>query len=66
MIHLPLTNEETQILSNVIECCITELRGEIKHTDSYEFKNELKQRRELLANLLQKVRTFDVIPAAAD
>lgn len=55
MTNLTLSKEETIILANVIECCISELRGEIVHTDNWEFKAELKQRKETLRSLLERM-----------
>ncbi|RPI83869.1 MAG: hypothetical protein EHM41_14845 [Chloroflexi bacterium] len=64
MLNLNLSNEETKVLADVIECCISELRGEIVHTDNWEFKAELKQRKEMLRSLL--IRMNQQIPVTVN
>ncbi len=55
MIQLELTKEEEQDLREEVEKRLTELDHEIAHTDSVDFKNMLKRRRQSLRKLLEKL-----------
>lgn len=50
--NLSLTVEEQQALMDVLECSISELHTEIMHTDRRDLRQCLKDRKELLVNLL--------------
>jgi hypothetical protein len=52
MIELNLTNEERDMLKNLLETCISDLRVEIVRTESLDYKDELKQRKIVLLKLL--------------
>lgn len=51
MIQLQLTEEEKDVLVQLLETCITDLRVEISDTDNYDYKNMLKDRKEVLIKL---------------
>ena len=51
MVQLELTEEERLILHQLLESCISDLRVEIAGTDSYDYKDMLKQRKEILLKL---------------
>jgi hypothetical protein len=53
MLQLQLTEEEHQLLLELLENEIAELRGEIARTDRHEYREMLKDR-ELLMKKLQK------------
>ena len=55
MIHLELTNEEEQDLKEEVRKRLTELDHEIAHTDSLNFKDMLKRRRETVRRFLEKL-----------
>ena len=55
MIHLELTTEEEQHLKEEVQKRLIELDHEIAHTDTLEFKDMLKRRREALRKLLEKL-----------
>ena len=55
MIQLELTTEEAQHLKDEVKTRLTELDHEIAHTDSLEFKDLLKRRRESVRKFLEKL-----------
>ncbi len=57
MLDLELTATEEVILREILTSEISDLRDEIAHTDSLEFREGLKERR----RILQKV--LDALPA---
>jgi len=60
MIRIELTPEEAQVLRQVLECCLDDLRDEIRHTDKKDFRNRLKSQEESLKHLLQRLEVEDV------
>lgn len=55
MIHLELTTEEGQDLREEVTKRLTELDHEIAHTDSMDFKDMLKRRRDVVRKFLGKL-----------
>lgn len=53
MIHLQLNENERAILVELLENCISDLRVEITGTDSLDYKEMLKQKKEVLMKLQQ-------------
>ena len=51
MVQLEITEYERQILLQVLESCISDLRVEIAGTDNINFKDMLKQRKEIMLKL---------------
>jgi hypothetical protein len=60
MAELKLSNEEAQVLSELLQHKLTELDVEIHRTDHLQFKEQLRRRRLLLSNL------FDRIPGSSE
>lgn len=56
MIELNLTNQEQEILINLLETCISDLRGEIIRTENVEYKAQLKIRKNVLLKLLDVLK----------
>lgn len=52
---LALTAEERNELRLALRIFVTDLRMEISHTDRYEFREELKARRAVLAEILRRL-----------
>lgn len=52
MISLELTNEEKDLLVEVLESYISDLRMEVADTDSPFFKEQLKAKKEKLTKIL--------------
>lgn len=55
MHKIELSNEEAEILGQVLNNSLATLELEIQHTDHAEFRRLLKQRRTVLQELLSKV-----------
>jgi hypothetical protein len=51
MIHLELDEEETALLQQTLEDCLSELRVEISDTHSIEYKDMLKSKKVLLLKI---------------
>lgn len=51
MVQLELTEDDRLILLQVLESCISDLRVEIAGTDNFNYKDMLKQRKEILIKL---------------
>jgi len=62
MLHLDLTDEEAQMLRGLIENCITDLRGEIWHTDGHNYREMLKAQEALLKKMLHHLEA-ELVPA---
>ena len=52
MVRIELALEEAEELHFILESYLTDLRGEIRETDSRDFRASLKAREELLRKLL--------------
>lgn len=52
---LEISEQERELLSEILKSAHTSLIDELHHTESYEYKQMLKQRSELLENLRSKV-----------
>ncbi|MCL4272928.1 MAG: hypothetical protein QY328_18290 [Anaerolineales bacterium] len=60
---LQLTPEELQLLKDVLENDLSDLRMEITHTDGSDFKDSLKQRKHLMADILEKLQNIQPVAA---
>lgn len=60
---LQLTPEELQLLKDVLENDLSDLRMEITHTDRSDFKDSLKQRKHLMADILEKLQNIQPVAA---
>jgi hypothetical protein len=56
MLHIDLTSEERDLLEQMLDSCLTDLRGEISATHSHQYKENLKQREVLLRKIIAAVR----------
>ena len=56
MTRLELTDEESEVLTHVLESYLGELRTEISHTDSSEFREGLRRRAEVIRKTLAALR----------
>lgn len=56
MITIDLTPEEQGMLVEMLETRLADLRMEISDTDSLDFRNELKKRKEALAKLIDALK----------
>jgi hypothetical protein len=56
MIHLYITKEEKDILMQVLENDISDLRMEIADTDSMDFREALKRQKEALIRISEALQ----------
>ncbi len=56
MIQLGLTKEEKDILTEILENDLSDLRMEITDTDSLDFREMLKKQKEVLKKVLETLR----------
>ena len=50
-----LTTQEREYLTDLLHSALGELRGEIHHTDSFDYKEQLKAQERLIHDLLRKL-----------
>ncbi len=55
MVTLMLTEEERLLLVDLLECELDELRGEIRETDRWEYRQMLKDREQMLRRLRKEL-----------
>lgn len=56
MINLELTKEEEDILAMVLESYLSDLRMEIADTDSMDFRESLKKKKDVLKKVLETLQ----------
>ena len=57
MLQITLSDEEKSTLRDLLQCCLAEMRVEIHHTDDMDYKDMLKNRREVLNKILSELST---------
>jgi hypothetical protein len=55
MLHIDLTTEERDLLEQMLDSCLIDLRGEISATHSHQYKEDLKRREVLLRKIIAAV-----------
>lgn len=55
MLQITLTEEEKVTLRDLLQCCLAELRVEIHHTDNMDYKDMLKNRKNVLVKILEEL-----------
>lgn len=55
MVRLELTPEEVDVLQDILESRLTDMRKEISHTATREFREKLKKEEELVQRLLAEM-----------
>lgn len=58
---IELTSEELEVLRDTVRRNVSEMETEISHTHSRDFREMLKQRRQRLEQVLQKLMAEPVI-----
>lgn len=58
MLQIDLTHEDADVLRSVLESYLSDLRMEIANTDSMDFREMLKQRKQVL------IKVLDALPVA--
>ena len=61
MYTVELTLEEQQTLIDILECCVKDLRSQIVHTDRYNYKQMLKNRKQMVQNILASLEQMQTI-----
>jgi hypothetical protein len=56
MVTVKLTPDEADTLAEVLESCVSDLRMEIADTDSMDFRENLKRRRETLEAIVERLK----------
>jgi hypothetical protein len=64
MLHIDLTVAERDLLADMLDSCLTDLRGEISATHRYDYKEGLKQREALLRKIIAAVQEARELAAA--
>jgi hypothetical protein len=55
MLHIDLTLEERNLMEEMLDAYLTDLRGEVSATHSHEYKEDLKKREVLLRKIIVAV-----------
>jgi hypothetical protein len=55
MIDLKLNSNESKVLNETLVMCLNQLYDEISHTDSTEYRDMLKKRKEILLKIQGKL-----------
>lgn len=63
MYNLSLSVEEHQALIDVLESSISEIHVQIMHTDRWDFKQCLKDRKQVLLSMLDSARKSESVTA---
>jgi hypothetical protein len=64
MLHIDLTPEERDLLAEMLDAYLTDLRGEIMDTSRRDYKEMLKQREVLLKKIIAGVQQAKEVQAA--
>ncbi|HEV3112344.1 MAG TPA: hypothetical protein VGY99_17800 [Candidatus Binataceae bacterium] len=56
MVRIELTAEEAEELSGILDNYLSDLRMEIVDTDSHDFREGLKRRKEFLGRLVDQLK----------
>jgi hypothetical protein len=59
MYQLTLNAEEYETLRDVLDCSISELHSEIVHTDRSDLRNCLKDRKQVLLHILERIKSLE-------
>jgi hypothetical protein len=55
MVHIQLTDEEAKSLHEILDHYLGDLRAQISQTESYDFRQYLHQRQDLIKKLLPQL-----------
>ena len=62
MVTVTLTSEQHAVLVDILDCAISELHSEIVHTDNRCLKDALKDRKHILQDLVEQLRSLQSNP----
>ena len=63
MIRIELNPREAQALQHALKSYLSDLHDEIVHTDSYDYREQLKQEQALLDSLVTRIRATSPLGA---
>ena len=63
MSTLKLTPDENQLLQELLESALSDLRVEIVSTDRIDYKDALKERKSLITDMLEKLQKSNRVAA---
>lgn len=64
MVNLRLDSSQATMLAEILESDLGELRAEISHTDSPDFRAQLKRREALIKDVLGQLKRGPDVPAS--
>ena len=64
MLHIDLTMEERNLMEEMLDAYLTDLRGEVSATHSHEYKEDLKKREVLLRKIIAAVHEAKEVESA--
>lgn len=64
MYTVTLTSEQHTVLLDILECAVSELHTEIVHTDNRCLKDALKDRKHILQEMLEVLRSLQPNPTS--
>ena len=56
MAQIELTDQEAELLRNVLEEYVSDLRMEVSNTDNMDFREALKEKERILRGLVERLR----------
>ena len=56
MLHIQLSTEEVLLLHEILESYLGDLRAEVHHTATFEYRETLKHKEATLTKLLQQLQ----------
>ena len=57
MAKLDLNQDEHAVLVELLESAVFELGGEIADTDSFDFRNDLKAKKQIVSDILARLKS---------
>jgi hypothetical protein len=60
---LELSRHEEEYLGELLDSAISDLRAEIAHTDSPDFKDSLRERKEVLKRIAERLAALHPAPS---
>lgn len=63
MVTVELSNQEQEILSNLLTCTISDLRQEIIHCENFNYKEMLRNEKENVLRILEKIQSIKPVSA---
>ena len=53
--QIELNDAEATVLEELLESVLSEMRSEISHTDDRDFKSQLRERRDTVQSILERI-----------